>query len=101
MCSGNSSIGGVSHGTPPIFCLFVLSFAALYGGSNMRYIVAFSRLLLFLVLLSFAVKNDQPVTLHYFFGYQWQASLVVVLLVFFAAGSVVGMLAILGNFASA
>ena len=52
---------------------------------------------MFLILLSFAVKNDQPVVLSYFFGYEWHASLVLVLLLFFAAGTAIGMLAILGN----
>jgi len=63
----------------------------------MRYLIWFLRLVLFVILLSFAVKNDQPVVLRYFFGYEWQASLVVVLLVFFAAGTVLGVLAVLGN----
>lgn len=63
----------------------------------MRYLIWFARLILFVLLLGFAVKNDQPVVLRYFFGYEWQASLVVVLLVFFAAGTVVGVLAVLGN----
>jgi len=63
----------------------------------MRYLTWLLRIVLFLVLLGFAVKNDQPVVLRYFFGYEWQASLVVVLLLFFAMGVGVGMLAVLGN----
>ena len=55
------------------------------------------RAVLFLLLLGFAVKNDQLVVLRYFFGYEWQASLVVILLMFFALGVVIGMLALLGN----
>jgi lipopolysaccharide assembly protein A len=55
------------------------------------------RAFLFLILLSFAVKNDEPVVLKYFFGYEWHVSLVLVLLLFFAAGTAIGMLAILGN----
>ena len=55
------------------------------------------RALLFILLLGLAVKNDQPVTLHYFFGYEWQSSLVVVLLIFFAVGAIVGVLAMLVN----
>ena len=35
--------------------------------------------------------------LYYFLGYKWQTSLVVIMLLFFAAGTVVGMLAVLGN----
>ncbi len=63
----------------------------------MRYLNWLLRAVLFIILLGFAVKNDQPVVLRYFFGYEWQASLVVVLLLFFAVGAGVGILAILGN----
>lgn len=63
----------------------------------MRYLVWLLRVVLFLLLLGFAVKNDQPVVLRYFFGYEWQASLVVALLLFFAAGVGIGMLALVGN----
>ena len=63
----------------------------------MRYLNWILRAMLFVVLLGFAIKNDQPVTLRYLFGYEWQSSLVIVLLVFFAAGAAVGVLAMLGN----
>ena len=63
----------------------------------MRYLNWILRAALFVVLLGFAVKNDQPVTLRYFFGYEWQSSLVIVLLIFFAAGAAVGVLAMLAN----
>ena len=63
----------------------------------MRYLIWLLRAALFLMLLGFAVKNDQPVVLRYFFGYEWQASLVVVLLLFFAVGVGTGILAVLGN----
>jgi len=63
----------------------------------MRYFDWALRIVLFIVLLGFAVKNDQPVTLRYFFGYEWQSSLVVALLLFFAAGTIVGVLAMLAN----
>jgi putative membrane protein len=63
----------------------------------MRYLVWLLRAVIFLVLLGFAVKNDQPVVLRYFFGYEWQASLVVVLLLFFAVGMGIGVIAVLGN----
>lgn len=63
----------------------------------MRYFDWALRIVLFIVLLGFAVKNDQPVTLRYFFGYEWQSSLVVVLLLFFAVGAVVGVLAMFSN----
>lgn len=63
----------------------------------MRYLNWLLRALLFIALLGFAVKNDQPVTLRYFFGYEWESSLVIVLLMFFAAGTVVGVLAMLAE----
>lgn len=63
----------------------------------MRYLVWLLRAFLFLLLLGFAVKNDQPVTLRYFFGYEAEASLVVVLLCFFAAGVLIGVLAMLAS----
>ncbi len=61
----------------------------------MRYLIWLFRAFLFVLLLGFAVKNDQPVALRYYFGYEWQTSLVVSLLVFFVAGVAVGMVAML------
>ena len=58
----------------------------------MRYFNWVLRVVLFILLLGFAVKNDHPVTVSYFFGYEWQSSLVIVLLIFFAAGATVGAL---------
>ena len=63
----------------------------------MRYLDWVLRIVLFILLLGFAVKNNQPVTLHYFFGYEWQSTLVVVLLLFFSAGTVIGVLAMFSN----
>lgn len=63
----------------------------------MRYLNWALRASLFIILLGFALKNDQPATLRYFFGYEWQSTLVVVVLVFFAIGAAVGVLAMLPN----
>jgi lipopolysaccharide assembly protein A len=63
----------------------------------MRYVNWLLRALLFLILLGLAMKNDQPATLYYFLGYEWQTSLVVIMLLFFVMGAVVGMLAVLGS----
>jgi uncharacterized integral membrane protein len=63
----------------------------------MRYLNWILRLALFIVLLGFAVKNDQPITMRYFFGYEWQSSLVLVLLMFFSVGAAVGVLAMFVN----
>ena len=62
----------------------------------MQYLIWLLRAVLFLLLLGFAVKNDQPVVLRYFFGGEWQTSLVVVLLCFFTFGVAIGLLAMLG-----
>jgi len=61
----------------------------------MRYISWLIQMLVFIVLLGFALKNGQPVTLHYFFGYEWQSSLVIALLLFFSVGAGLGILATL------
>lgn len=63
----------------------------------MRYFNWLFRAVLFIALLGFAVKNDQPITLRYFFGYEWNSSLVVVLLIFFAVGAAVGVVAMFAN----
>ncbi len=62
----------------------------------MRYISWLFQMFLFIILLGFALKNGQPVTLHYFFGYEWQSSMVIVTLLFFAVGAGLGILATLG-----
>jgi len=59
----------------------------------MRYLTWLLRIVLFVALLGFALKNDEPVVLHYFFGYEWDTSLVVALLSFFALGMLFGVVA--------
>lgn len=63
----------------------------------MRYISWAIRILLFLVLLGFALKNTDPVLIRFYLGAQWEAPLVVVLVLVFAAGAVAGILASLGQ----
>jgi uncharacterized integral membrane protein len=63
----------------------------------MRYLNWIIRILLFIALLGLAVKNYQPVTLSYFFGFEWQSYMVVVLLIFFSVGTAVGVLAMLSG----
>ncbi len=63
----------------------------------MRYLMWFLRIALFLVLLSFTVKNAETVTVHYYFGYQWQAPLILIILLFFALGLVIGVMSCLGT----
>ncbi|MHB0991087.1 MAG: LapA family protein [Burkholderiales bacterium] len=62
----------------------------------MRYVSGFLKIVLFLFLLSFAVKNSDVVVLRYYLGYQWQTPLVLVLLIFFALGTATGVMACLG-----
>ena len=57
----------------------------------MRYLTWFLRVLLFLLLFGFAVRNVELVTLRYYFDYEWQAPLVLILLLFFALGVAVGV----------
>ena len=59
----------------------------------MRWLRWVLRLAIFLAVLGFAVKNTDPVVVRYYVLGEWRAPLVFVLLVFFAAGSVLGMLA--------
>jgi lipopolysaccharide assembly protein A len=49
------------------------------------------RLFLFLVLFGFAIKNDHPVSLHFFFDANWNLPLVFVILFAFVAGTFIGM----------
>lgn len=59
----------------------------------MRYLSWLLGFVLFLLALGFAVKNSGAVAVHYYLGYQWQAPLVLVILVFFFAGAAVGVAA--------
>ena len=63
----------------------------------MRYVLWLLRILLFLLLLGFAVKNSDPITVYYYFGTEWRAPMVFVLLICLCAGIVLGVLAMLGQ----
>lgn len=58
----------------------------------MQYLMWIIKVTLFILILSFAIVNTDPVTVRYYLGYQWQAPLVVVLLVAVCAGALVGLL---------
>lgn len=62
----------------------------------MRYLSWLSGLFLFLLALGFAVKNSDLIVVRYYLGYQWQAPQSLVILVFFCAGAVVGVVASMG-----
>lgn len=63
----------------------------------MRFVNWTIRLVVFLVLAAFAAKNTETATLRFYFDLAWQAPLVVLLLVFFAGGVLVGLLATVGT----
>ncbi len=63
------------------------------GAEPMQALVWIFRFAIVLVLVWFAVKNAQPVTLHGLPDQAWQAPLVFVLLVAFVGGVVIGLLA--------
>jgi putative membrane protein len=48
---------------------------------------------IFFALFAFALNNRQDATVHLFFGNEWRAPLVLVVLAAFATGLVAGMLA--------
>jgi uncharacterized integral membrane protein len=56
----------------------------------MRYLSWAFRLLLFVLLFGFALKNSDSVTVRFYLGSQWEASLALVALVFFGAGVAAG-----------
>jgi uncharacterized integral membrane protein len=59
----------------------------------MQYFMWVIKAALFILILSFAIVNTDPVTVRYYLGYQWQAPLVLVLLVAVSIGALVGLLA--------
>lgn len=59
----------------------------------MRYLSWILRLLLFVLLLGFALKNSDPVSVRFYLGSQWEASLALVVLVFFGIGAAAGVIA--------
>jgi putative membrane protein len=63
----------------------------------MRYFLWLLKFALFVLILSFAVKNTDTVAVRYYLGQEWQAPLVLVLLVFFCLGIAVGIIASLGH----
>jgi len=48
---------------------------------------------IFFALFAFALNNQQDATVHFFFGTEWRAPLVLVVLTAFAAGLAAGVLA--------
>jgi len=59
----------------------------------MRYLSWILRFLLFVLLFGFALKNSDPVSVRFYLGSQWDASLALVVLVFFGIGAAAGVIA--------
>ena len=61
----------------------------------MRLIAWLLRAFIFFTLFAFALNNQQSATVNWFFGVHWRAPMVIVVLVAFAAGCVLGTLSML------
>lgn len=61
----------------------------------MRFLYSLFGFFIFLLALSFGLKNADPVTLHYYLGFAWQAPLSLMLLMTFVLGVAIGLLACL------
>ena len=59
----------------------------------MRLLVWALRFIVFLALFALALNNQHAVTLHSFFGIEWQTRMIYVVLAAFIAGCAVGVLA--------
>jgi putative membrane protein len=58
----------------------------------MKYLLWLLKAAIFFTLFAFALNNQQDATVHFFFGTQWSAPLVLVVLSAFTAGLFVGIL---------
>ena len=63
----------------------------------MRIVAWTIRVIVFLLLVAFAAKNAEPVTLRFYFDLARELPLVVALFGFFLAGALLGILALLGT----
>ena len=63
----------------------------------MRTLTWAIRIAVFFLLVAFAAKNVEPVTLRFYFDLVLETPLVLALFGFFAAGALFGMLALLGT----
>src|SRR6218665_3272034 len=58
----------------------------------MKYLLWLLKAAIFFTLFAFALNNPHDATVHFFFGTQWRARLVLVVLAAFSAGLAVGVL---------
>ena len=59
----------------------------------MRILTWLIRAFIFFTLFAFALNNQHEIVVHWFFGVQWRAPLVIVVLAAFGAGLALGVLA--------
>jgi putative membrane protein len=59
----------------------------------MRLLVWLFRAFVFFTLFAFALNNQQAATVRWFFGVEWHAPMVIVVLAAFAAGCAIGVFA--------
>ncbi len=57
----------------------------------MKYLLWLLKAVIFFTLFAFALNNQRDVVVHLFFGTQWQAPLVLVVLLAFSGGVIVGI----------
>ena len=61
----------------------------------LTYLGWLAKLAIFLLVLGFALKNTHPVEFVSYLGYTWQSPLIVMLLIAFLLGALIGLLALL------
>jgi len=61
----------------------------------MRILTWLIRAFIFFTLFAFALNNQHDVIVHWFFGVQWRAPLVIVVLAAFSVGLALGVLAMM------
>ncbi len=61
----------------------------------MRLLVRLFWAFIFFTLFAFALNNQQLATVRWFFGVEWRTPMVIVVLVAFAAGCAIGVMAML------
>jgi lipopolysaccharide assembly protein A len=59
----------------------------------MRFLAWVLRAFIFFALFAFALNNQQETVVHWFFGFEWRAPMVIIVLAAFAGGCAIGVLA--------
>jgi len=59
----------------------------------MRALAWLVRAFIFFALFAFALNNQQEVAVHWFFGFEWRAPMVIIVLAAFGAGCAIGVMA--------